>query len=67
MTTTRSQSQAQVQAMSTSQAAEATHVSDSPQNTSSQASIGSTPSQGSHKILNPRKVPYLQDGYILLP
>ena len=54
MTTTRSQSQAQAQAMSTSQAAEATHESDSPQNTSSQASLG-------------RKVPYLQDGYILLP
>ena len=49
MTTTRSQSQAQAQAMSTSQVAEATHESDSPQNTSSQASIGCTPSKGSHK------------------
>ena len=49
MITTRSQSQAQAQAMSTSPAVEATHVSDSPHNTSSQASIGGTPSQGSHK------------------
>ena len=48
MTTTRSQSQAQAQVMSTPQAAEATQESDSPNSTSSQASIGSTPSQGSH-------------------
>ena len=46
MTTTRSQSQAQAHAMSTPQAAEATQESDSPKHTSSQASIGSTPSQG---------------------
>ena len=47
MTTTRSQSQAQEQAMSTPQAAEATQESDSPKSTSSQESRGSTPSHGS--------------------
>ena len=47
MTTTRSQSQSQAQAMSTSQAAEATQGSDSPKRTSSQESIGCTPSKGS--------------------
>ena len=57
MTTTRSQSQAQAQAMSTSQAAEATHESDTPQNTSSQASIGSTPSQGTHKSTKSQESP----------
>ena len=50
MTTTRSQSQAQAQAMSTSQAAEATHELDNRQNTSSQASIGSTSTQGKSPI-----------------
>ena len=63
MTTTRSQSQAQSQAMSTSQAAEATHESDSPQNTSSQASIGSTPSQGSHKSTKSQESP-LSPGWV---
>ena len=63
MTTTRSQSQAQAQSMSTSQAAEATHESDSPQNISSQASIGSTPSQGSHKSTNFQESP-LSPGWV---
>ena len=63
MTSTRSQSQAQAQAMSTSQAAEATHESDSPQNTSSQASIGSTPSQGSHKSTKSQESP-LSPGWV---
>ena len=57
MNTTRSQSQAQAQAMSTSQAGEANHESDSPQNTSSQASIGGTPSQGSHKSTKSQESP----------
>ena len=57
MTTTKSQSQAQAQSMSTSQAAEATHESDSLQNTSSQASIGSTPSQAIHKSTNHQESP----------
>ena len=48
MTTTWSQSQAQAQAMSTPQAPEATQESDSPPNTSSQASISGKPSQASH-------------------
>ena len=53
--------------MSTPQAAEATQESDSPKSTSSQASIGSIPHPKEAIIaLNPRKVPYLQDGYILL-
>ena len=63
MTTTRSQSQAQAQAMSTSQAAEATHESDSPQNTSSQASIGSTPSQGIQKSTKSQESP-LSPGWV---
>ena len=46
MTTPRSQFQAQSQAMSTPQDAEATQESHSPKGTSSQESIGSTPSQG---------------------
>ena len=67
MATTRSQSQAQAQSMSTSQGAEATHESDSPQSTSSQASIGNTHRNETIRALNTLKVPYHQDGYILLP
>ena len=63
MTTTRSQFQAQAQAMSTSQAAEATHESDSPQNMSSLASIGSTPSKGSHKSTKSQESP-LSPGWV---
>ena len=63
MTTTRSQSQAQAQAMSTSQAAEATDESDTPQNTSSQVSIGSTPSQGTHKSTKSQESP-LSPGWV---
>ena len=63
MTTTRSQSQAQAQAMSTSQAVEATHESDFPQNTSSQATIGCTPSQGSHKSTKSQESP-LYPGWV---
>ena len=47
MTTTRSHSQAQAQAMSTLKAAEATQGSQSTKSTSSQESIGSTPSKRS--------------------
>ena len=63
MTTTRSQSQAQAQAMSTSQATEATHESDTPQNTSSQANIGSTTSQGTHKSTKAQESP-LSPGWV---
>ena len=63
MTTTRSQSQAQAPAMSTPQAAEATQESDSPNSTSSQASIGSTPPQGSHNSTKSQESP-LSPGWV---
>ena len=63
MTTTRSQSQAQAQAMSTPQAAEATQESDSPKSTSSQASIGSMPSQGSPNSTKTQESP-LSPGWV---
>ena len=46
MTTTRTQSQAQAQAISSPEAAEAIQQSECPKSTSSQESIGSIPSQG---------------------
>ena len=65
MTTTRSQSQAQVQAqaMSTPQAAEATQGSESPKSRSSQESTGSTLSQGSPESTKSQECP-LSPGWV---
>ena len=63
MTTTRLQSQAQAQAMSTPQAAEATRESESPKSTSSQESIGSTPSHGSTVSTKSQECP-LSPGWV---
>ena len=63
MTTTRSQSQAQAQAISTPQAAEATQESESPKSTSSQESIGSTPSKGSPESTQSQECP-LSPGWV---
>ena len=61
MTTTGSQSQAQV--LSTLQAAEATQGSESPKSTSSQESIGSTPSQGNPESTKSQECP-LSPGWV---
>ena len=63
MTTTRSQSQVQAQAMSTPQAAGATQGSESPKSTSSQENIGSTPSQGSPECTKSQECP-LSPGWV---
>ena len=63
MTTTRSQSQAQAQAISTPKAAEATQQSESPKSTSSQESMGSTPSQGSPESTKSLQCP-LSPGWV---
>ena len=63
MTTTRSQSQAQAQDMSTPQAAEATQESDSPENKTFLAGIGSTPSHGSHNRTKSQESP-LSPGWV---
>ena len=49
--------------MSTSQAAEVTHESDIPQNTSSQKKVGRTPSKGSHKSTKSQESP-LSPGWV---
>ena len=63
MNSTRSQSQAQAQAMSTLQAAGATQGSESPKSTSSQENIGNTPSQGCPKSTKTQECP-LSPGWV---
>ena len=63
MTTPRSQSQAQVQAILSPQAAEATQQSESPKSTSSQDNICSTPSHGNPESTKSQECP-LSPGWV---